>query len=547
MVPADELKSAQELMQVFQRARKNLRIYPVNNPIYSRTIEEAFKKTEDYLEQFGDIDLKIKQNEILMNGKNIYQSAEKDDNFAFFFFKDGLRELRINRGLNSDELREFLRSISYDFERLEDEEDVVTLLWEKDFEHIKYVIDDKFLLEDESYENQAVARAMEETTEEADLKKAHQDAENAETEQRTPQIVPVTTADLNQLVKEIEQDTEDKVPKLMEILFDLYFDTSLGGSEEVLKVINDALEFSIQNENIHSALYILRMAKKYSDDISFNEAPRKGLRQVFTFASSLELIKVLGERLDAGTAVQEDILSEYVQYLEKEAIPPFISVLGDLKSIEARKVFINALAFLGGKDINTLAKGLSDPRWYIVRNIIYIFRRIGDRRAVEFLVRAAYHHDTRVRMEAIKALGELGGQGVIQTVKDALDDPESSIRATATRALGMIKTEPAKKIIMGRIATKEFLDIDFNEKKEYFEMLANWKDRDTIDFLMKTLKSTSLLKKGKYDEMRACAAFSLGLIGHKEALSQLHKIRDSKNKLLSEYAYTAIKRIEYGG
>jgi hypothetical protein len=48
------------------------------------------------------------------------------------------------------------------------------------------------------------------------------------------------------------------------------------------------------------------------------------------------------------------------------------------------------------------------------------------------------------------------------------------------------------------------------------------------------------------DEQRACAAYGLGLLGCKDALPVLHKLRDSKNKLLSQYAYSAIKRIEYG-
>jgi len=543
---ADEVKFAQELVQVFQRARKNLRMYPVNNPMYARTIEETYRKTEEFLEHFGDLDLHIKQNEIVLHGKPVYQSAEKDENFAFFFFKDGLRELLFARGLTEDEMRDFLQAISYDFERQEEDEDVVTLLWQRDFEHIKYLIDENFLLEDDTYEQEATARLKEENTEEADLRLAYEDAVREETAQKGLDIMPLSQADLNWLLKEIERDSGDKIPRLVEILFDLYLEQSIPGGD-CIKIINEALGYTVENENVASANHILLAARNISDDQGAPEGLRRELKRVFLFASSPEIVKTIGERLDAGLHIQEEVFSEYVERLEKEAISSFITVLGELKSIEARKLFQNALVYLGGKDLNALARGLSDPRWYIVRNIIYIFRRIGDKRAVEFLVRAAHHGDVRVRMEALRALGELGGQGVVQTLKDALDDPEGSIRTTAARSLGMLRTEPAKKLILAKITGKDFPALGFSEKKEYFEVLANWKDRETIDFLMRALRAASFFKKTRSEELRACAAFSLGLIGHKEALSQLHKMRDSKSKLLSEYAYTAIKRIEYAG
>jgi len=543
---ADEVKFAQELVQVFHRARKNLRMYPVNNPIYARTIEETYRKAEEFLEDYGDLDFHIKQNEILLHGKPVYQSADKEDNFAFFFFKDGLRELLFARGLQQDEMREFLQAISYDFERQGEDEDVVTLLWQRDFEHIKYIIDENFLLEDDAYEEEATARLKEERTEESDLRLAHEDAMKEESAQKGLEIAPLSQNDLAWLVKEIEKDSGDKVPRLVEILFDLYTEQGIPGGDAI-KIINEALRYTVENENLASANHILQAARALAEDQGVPENLRRELKQVFVFASSPEIVKIIGDLLDSGGHVQEEVFESYVQRLEKEAISSFITVLGELKTIEARKVFINALAYLGGKDINALARGLSDPRWYIVRNIIYIFRRIGDRRAVEFLVRAAHHGDVRVRMEALRTLGELGGQGVVQTLKDALDDPEATIRTTAARSLGMLKSEPAKKLILARISDKEFPALEFSEKKEYFEVLANWRDQETIDFLMRALKATSFFKKSRTEELKACAAFSLGLLGHKEALSHLHKMRDSKNKLLSEYAYTAIKRIEYAG
>ncbi|MDA8086646.1 MAG: HEAT repeat domain-containing protein [Nitrospiraceae bacterium] len=545
MVSAEDIKPAQELIQVFQRARKNLRIYPVNNPVYSKTIEDAFARADDFLEEHGDLELKFRQNEIMIGDKTIY-SADREDNFAFFFFRDGVRELSFRRGLTLDEMKGFLQAISFDFERQSEDDDIVTMLWEGDFEHIKYVVDGSFLLEDEVYENQATARAKTEPASEVDLKRIYDDVLMEEAAARQTQVIQVTKADLLALQKEMERDQQDKLPRLIEILFELFRGSSAQEYGGIVNLINEAFEYCARNGNLRMALGILEAAKNPPGGAEDEGLMKEELKRVFEFACSPGIVGMLGERLDSGEILDADAFDEYVRHLDKKAVPSFITILGELKTMEARKQVINALVFLGEKDIHALAKGLSDDRWYVVRNIIYIFRRIGDKRALEFLSRAAHHQDVRVRMEVLKTLGELEGHGMMSVLKEALDDPETSIRLTAVRALGRIKSNSSKRIIMDRISSKPFLDFEFNEKKECFEALANWNDPGTEEFLLKALRSTSFFKRARMDEFRACAAYSLGLVRCRSALEPLEKLKGAKNGLLREYAYKAIKRIEYG-
>lgn len=47
---------------------------------------------------------------------------------------------------------------------------------------------------------------------------------------------------------------------------------------------------------------------------------------------------------------------------------------------------------------------LADPRWYVVRNMVLLLRRVQDRTAMSEILRCADHPDLRVRLEAIRAL-----------------------------------------------------------------------------------------------------------------------------------------------
>ena len=546
MEASNELRLVKDIIQTFLKARKNIRMYPSNNPIYMKTVEDTYKKIEDFFSIYDELKLRIKQNELLLGSEPVYQNTSKDDNLALFFFKDGLRELSLLRGISQEELKEFLEILASDFEREDIEEDVVTLLWQKDFSHIKYIVDETVLTEDETYEEEATRQAKSVSPEVDDLKRAHQDAIRVE-EEKAPPLVPITESDLAQLSKMLARDTtERKTDKLIELLYELlYRAESTEEIKDIIEIINNSINFTISRGDIEGAVKILKRAGELTTS-SLQEDLKRALNMVFEYASSEDAIRALAEFLDKDTGIDESVFGEYVRLLTKNAIAPFITVLGEMKTINARKLITNALIFLGSKDITSLAKGLKDDRWYVVRNIIYILRMIGDRSAVDYLTSAIRHNDPRVRKEVLKALGELRLQGVVQTIKDCLDDPDDSVRASAVRALASTKTELAKKVIMERILDKDFINRDFKEKKEYFEALSNWNDPEVFDFLIRTLKKKTIFKRSKNDENRACAAYALGLLGNNDALSALHKVRDSGSKLLSEYAYAAIRRIEYG-
>ncbi|MEK7333665.1 MAG: HEAT repeat domain-containing protein [Nitrospirota bacterium] len=542
----EDIKAAKDVVNALLKAKKTFRMYPETNPMYEKTIEDAYAKFRSFFDYRDELKLKIKQNELFCDSEQVYHNTQKEDNIALFFFKDGLREITFKKGFSHKELEEFLKILTVDYDREVVDDDVVTLLWERDFHNIRYVVDESFLAEDEDYETSAVKEARDKAPEADELARAYADAFKEEGV-KDISIVPLTDKDLHTLVKELEKDAYNKMDKLLVIIFEmLYQAESKSDHEDVVHFLNDAVEFSIRHGDLETVIRIMEMTKEVTDGPSVPDDIKKYLGLVFSFLGSDAEIKLLGEFLDSGVEIEEKVFDEYVRFLDKNAIQPFITILGELKTIPARKNVINALIALGKKDIQSLAKGLYDSRWYVVRNIIYILGKIGDKKAVDYLIKTVNHSDIRVRKEVIKALGELGTSGVLQTLKECLDDPEVQIRTSTARALGNIRSAAAKSIILQRMADKNFNKNDFNEKKEFYEVLSRWKDNDVIEFLMKILKKKAFFGRAVNDENRACAAYCFGLMGCKEALPLLYKIRDSQNKLLREYAYTAIKRIEYG-
>lgn len=287
---------------------------------------------------------------------------------------------------------------------------------------------------------------------------------------------------------------------------------------------------------------ILKTIKAALDDKELSQEAKILLKKVIEFGGSEGVIKTLGEIIDS-VEIDENTVKEYLQQLERNAITPLIEILGELKNMKARKMIIDGLAMLGKRDMQSLVRGLHDERWYVVRNIVYILRLIGDKRVLEYLLKTIKHPDMRVRREVIKTLGEIKAPQSVSILRDHLNDPDPQIRIATVRALGGIRTEAAKRLLLQRLSTKDFLQRGLEEKKEYFEVLASWKDQEVIDFLVKTLKKNTLFNRAKNYENRACAAYALGLIGSKELLKILRKYADSGNPVLREYVRNAILRL----
>jgi hypothetical protein len=545
-IKSDKAKYAREAMQVFAKAKKNLKLYPSNNPIYEKTLDGVHGKFQEFFKYYDRLDLKVTRNELLFENENIFHAEGKDENLALFFFRDGLRELGFKKGLDRQELQQFLEIVSVDFDREDVEDDIVTLLWEKDFGNISYKVDERILMEeDDTYQQEAESQAKEDACEEDNLKHAYEEAIRSD-EKSDFAVMPVTDNDLKVLVKEMDKDSTDKTGKLVNVIFEILWQSeNTQEFKDIANILNNAIEFSLRNQNLQSVVDIVRRAKHFYENTESAEA-KKHLRLVFSYVSSSTLIYKLGRLLDGVARFDEKEYNVFIGLLNTNAIGPFIALLGDMKTVSGRKWITNALITLGRRDIALLAGGLEDVRPFVVRNIIYVMRKIGNRKAEDHLLKITRHADSNVRKDVLMALGDFGDHETAVLIRDFLNDPSESVRVSAARTMGKLGSEYCRDLLVEKISQKGILSTDFDEVKEYFAVLARWKDSSVIGMMMKIINRKHFFNKSKYEELKLCAVYCLGLIGSREPLKMLDKLRTSKNRHLSEYANLAIRRIKYG-
>src|SRR5262249_53084620 len=68
----------------------------------------------------------------------IYNNPSKRDSLAYRFHRDGITEIEFTEGVTPPEINAFLDVLARATEPRGADEDLVTLLWEQEFSHIRY-------------------------------------------------------------------------------------------------------------------------------------------------------------------------------------------------------------------------------------------------------------------------------------------------------------------------------------------------------------------------------------------------------------------------
>jgi hypothetical protein len=106
------------------------------------------------------------------------------------------------------------------------------------------------------------------------------------------------------------------------------------------------------------------------------------------------------------------------------AVRHLLDILARTENRRMRFRLLDLLAKLGPVVARDASALLSDPRWYVVRNMLLLLRRVGDSRSVLAVRRCVDHPDLRVRLEAIHTLFAFDREVPRELLRRALHDPD---------------------------------------------------------------------------------------------------------------------------
>jgi hypothetical protein len=530
-----EIEAARDVVEGILKSKKMMRMYPANNPMHINASKGIFEKFNNFFELQSRITLTVTMNSLMYKNEQVYHKQEKDDNLAFFFFKDGLREISFLKDLEQQELEEFINILNIDFESDAPDDDIVTLLWDGDFKKIKYFVDQDFL------GNWEVTNDSEISNEK--VKSAYKDAFNKETEKKVIQV-ELNESDFRYLADEMQKQDQPKLQKIITIMFEALYQTEESGYvKEIISIIADIMDYCAQESDFKNAAYVMNTIKGIIEEGTLGDEGVKSFQLVFNKINSKSFIEKMGVPVEESSGVDGELFLSLIRHMDERSIPHFIYLLGQMESIKGRHLVIDALVILGQHNLKKLAKGLSDSQWHVVRNVALVLGKIADPDSVGYLAEILSHADHRVRKEGVIAIGNIKTSKMTQYLKNTINDDDKSVRITTARTLSNLKTGDAKELLLSELSAKSFSVKDLNEKKEFYRIITNWQDQEVKDFLIKTLNKKKFFGKTKNDENRACAAYALGIIKDTDAIKPLESASRSRNRVLRELSTAALMRL----
>ncbi|MEM7675704.1 MAG: hypothetical protein AAF449_06835 [Myxococcota bacterium] len=140
-----DTERARRACLALSRAARAHRLYASNNATMHRMLTELDASFQELLAHSNRISLNVQRSAFDIEGSIVLAEEQLDDSLPFTFYRDGIRRLSFTQGLTRDELIGLLTATAQRLSFSGLGEDIVSLLWRLDMEHIDYVVVDTAL------------------------------------------------------------------------------------------------------------------------------------------------------------------------------------------------------------------------------------------------------------------------------------------------------------------------------------------------------------------------------------------------------------------
>jgi hypothetical protein len=554
-----QFDSAKALVLFLVKTLKSLLLYPKNNPIpreFKRKLHQDFC---NFLDSNDELRLEVKSSQLLYQGKTVHEDKDREEGVAYALHKDGVRELSFVPGLEQEELTHFLEVIELYLKSTDLEEDLVTLLWEKDFNHIKYLVVDDLLDVDvpkaedipDDWDFNRLLDSETPLSGEDKLSLEQKEEQRRELLEKLGEFSPKEIEEIHQLLESDDRyhSWDDFFTILGEVLTT---EENFSEFDELMKNIEKILDAFVNVADFDSASKIMGRLRRF-EQATRNSSPQTGvgnqrkverIRKTIDQAGEEEKIKNLCPMLNEKETVDLSKVKEYLLSLNSNSIPPILHMLRELKTFSSRKMVCEVLEEMGKDHIGMVGEGVYDSHWYVVRNVAAVLGRIGKEEGVKFLKKIRNHSDLRVRKEVITSLIKISGKDAQALLVLALEDEDNGIRLLACRGLAQRKEKGALPALMNIIQSDQFIDLPAEEKKCVLESLAMIGEDEIIPFLKKLVDKRRWLRRDKHNETRMFAIRALGFIKTRMAHQTLQELSKKRNKVIRQVCQRTLRKID---
>jgi hypothetical protein len=556
-----------QMMQTLVKGLRAVQLYLPNNPVYQRAVENLKREFGAVWEECLELDLTVQETELVWSGEPVLSQPNKSDSIAWVLFKDGIRSITLVPGVEDAEIVTFL-DVIHKARTLPAEapDDLLTLLWDQDFQKIRYhavelAMDEIPTIAKDGAESgmgavpapspEAITRQVaEDATAEA---KPAQEAEG----EAQPGIVKVEDFDstlyfldeseINYLKGEIDREyKQDLRENVLAMLFDLLeLQTYSTVRAELISILENFIPYLLAGGDFKSVAYVLReirvLLERAREVLPEHRDMLQGVPAKLSEADTLgQLLQSLDEALVHPT---EEELSDLFRELKPEALEAILGWLPKLTNERVRGLLDGSAQRLAQAHPEVMTNALKTPDEVILLEALRLVSMTKLPPAVPALGALIVKGSSQVKRAAVEALAVIGTPGAMQQLERAIEDTDRDVRVAAVRAMAAQGYRGAFDAIEGAISGRTMKDADLTEKTVFFEAYGTLAGESGINTLQPMLQTKGFMRRKQDSQTRACAAMALGKIGTEAAKKALKEAASDKDPLVRNAVTKALREM----
>jgi hypothetical protein len=537
-----------DLLKAFVKAVRAHQLYLPNNPMHARSLEAVREAFSAMWNHTDELDLQIVETQLKWEGRVVLDEGERtSDNIAWLLYKDGIRELKLLKGFEEDELGIFFNLLHAVRKATDEDDDLLTLMWEREFANLQYRYVDLTAESGPGVESMERAEQKEKILSPAQVEAGLESTTSslAKLDDFDSTLYFLDDQEVEYLQQEVKREfSTDLRPAVIASLLDT-FETQKDPTvrEEICGLLDYFLLILLSTAQYRNAAYLLREASVTAGRAPDVLEPQK--QRLTQLGELMSDPKPLGQLLqaleDSPLRAPQMELDEMFGILQPRALETILSWIGRSNNPQLKMLLEVAATRLASTNSAELIRLIGSDDEAVVAEAIRRAAALKSPAAVPALGKMLTVGEADMRVAAVTALTEIGSPGAMQMLERALIDDDREVRVVAVRALGSKNSRAALPRIEAAIKGKDLRDGDLKEKMAFFEAFGVLSGDAGIPLLDGILHAKGFMGKRDDSEFRACAAMALGKINSAKAMESLNRAAGEKDVIVRNAVSRAIR------
>jgi hypothetical protein len=565
--PAEHVAAAEQVIKALTKLVAGRKIYAANNPRLEQFRHELGVTMRRFFEFEDELVLDIEQFTIRWSEQVIYENPRREESLAFLLYKDGIGEITFQPKAVGEEIERLVEMLADELHSLGGDEDIVTRLWNANFEHIGYRVLDDYLAEEfgSGVSDASNEARSDETSDHAELlpdlpsfaekgrvivdhaaalesidvylrgissqhHHPNSDDDREAAYQRTLRACFNVTGDETALYRnEIDLErAEDGVAAFTEaiIVFTLLVDAS--AVRDVVAVVERLVEFALQEKSAATLERTVRLVKEFRSRADLTESVRTFCDKQLARLADADLVAAFLENpadAEAGVA--------YAIAVGAPALDALVKTLHRAEGPLLHKRICDAILAIAGDnplDVVDIIDRLDVDHPEEAIDAVYLAKALKLKSLTPRLSELVFYPDARVKLEMLGLIAGQDDEESTQLLLQSLADLDKRVRIRVLEALAS-RNDPRVREKLSEVAfAKDLADRAPDEQEAIFKTLGAVGDTHTVDQLRAMIEKRKIMNIGKGSDSKLLAIKALERVRDRTALDVLTRLCEDSSE-----------------